>query len=1154
MGDEENRDENDSRSYNSNVDLSNAASNQIDDSGVFKDEGADDFLCFTDTMPIDDTFLFGDAFETQFVDLAGETQVMDFGGETQVMDYGGETQVMDYGGETQLVDDLDYMKNMNTELLNERSAEVVDVSDSEGTKETEVLCDTQEVSLDDYVEVDSGYSVGRKNEVDSYPHEKGDNASRAPSDIFGNEKHHSGPVCRGFTSIRTASIRASGLAARARGAKDNSCSISSDISSMDQQTFKQVGPFLVDQLKSGMKTNVERPRNEYNANKEEKRNTNTYKTGNTTMRKLVMEDEVGESEAEMNNADDKVGMSNLYVSGNCLAGLSYANSQEPGELSQANALEVVDKFLELNVMEYDRILESGTKIGEKSKVVVLAKGSRDLAKSSILKSSDRECGIYDWDNTREDEGGGEFFLKKKDHFFDKRGSKQSKSDYVDEKERILNKKKLGDSVRSGSGLMLHKLRAKGKSLFYGEEAFHENLSRDLDEQINVASGKKLLDNDTSKDIPDVDNIGPDTQIAAEAMETLCFEVNLADSNINFPSENAQNTTKTTRKRQYSKKMHCPTGVGVVTRQAKQMKRIIVGTANDSSPLPIKESKNARKRNHADECPRTPPPETNEQTESREGKRNGFNEIDPFHNMGSTVQGSEKKRRLHEQLGFSVPVAHRTRKCALNDSKVAANSVDARDDMNDLISDQVVRKRRTVRDKNAVMVTVEQLRKVRSIKCVGTSSASYIEKLGHLKKKGTRKEKLPLGQEAEGQSNVRLKRSKAVTERISSDPGRSDAKQSSNSNSAALSSLNRRPQKIILGQNVNNESVINFATERDSGHLNEKEIVDNAMEVSVSKQFDNKSEGPKANKLGASPKERFGTSLSDCTTPATCSTPVKNPSPICVGDEYQRQSCRKSLSRSSLMKEINNLRHSSPEPFGRTKEARKRRDITNIRVLFSQHLDVDVIKQQKKILVRLGAGVASSMLDATHFVADEFVRTRNMLEAIAFGKPVVTHLWLESCGQASCLIDEKNYILRDAKKEKEFGFCMPVSLSRACQHPLLQGQKVLITRNTKPGQDILANLVKAVHGLAVERLGRSVLKDEKFPDDLLILSCEEDYDVCVPFLEKGGSVYSSELLLNGIVIQKLEYERHHLFTGHVKRTRSTIWVNKKNRYLPVTKCK
>lgn len=28
------------------------------------------------------------------------------------------------------------------------------------------------------------------------------------------------------------------------------------------------------------------------------------------------------------------------------------------------------------------------------------------------------------------------------------------------------------------------------------------------------------------------------------------------------------------------------------------------------------------------------------------------------------------------------------------------------------------------------------------------------------------------------------------------------------------------------------------------------------------------------------------------------------------------------------------------------------------------------------------------------------------------------------------------------------------------------------------------------------------KNEKFPDDLLILSCEEDYADCVPFLRKG----------------------------------------------------
>lgn len=91
----------------------------------------------------------------------------------------------------------------------------------------------------------------------------------------------------------------------------------------------------------------------------------------------------------------------------------------------------------------------------------------------------------------------------------------------------------------------------------------------------------------------------------------------------------------------------------------------------------------------------------------------------------------------------------------------------------------------------------------------------------------------------------------------------------------------------------------------------------------------------------------------------------------------------------------------------------------------------------QILARLGISIASCCRDATHFVTDEFARTRNMLEAIALGKAVVTHLWLESCGQASCLINEKNYILRDNKKEKEIGFYMPASLARARKHPLLK---------------------------------------------------------------------------------------------------------------------
>ncbi|XP_076932660.1 uncharacterized protein LOC143598294 [Bidens hawaiensis] len=151
--------------------------------------------------------------------------------------------------------------------------------------------------------------------------------------------------------------------------------------------------------------------------------------------------------------------------------------------------------------------------------------------------------------------------------------------------------------------------------------------------------------------------------------------------------------------------------------------------------------------------------------------------------------------------------------------------------------------------------------------------------------------------------------------------------------------------------------------------------------------------------------------------------------------------------------------------------------------------------------KLGISIAKDCSDATHFVSDRFARTKNMLEAMAFGKPVVTPLWLESCEQATCIIDENNYILRDAKKEKEIGFNMPVSLSRARSHPLLKDQRILITSSVGPDREMIKNLVKASQGKVMEGV-QQARTEYNISDDLLILSCEKDYEVCVPFLDKG----------------------------------------------------
>ncbi|XP_042021664.1 uncharacterized protein LOC121769062 [Salvia splendens] len=1095
------------------------------------------------SMPVDDTYILEDEFETQManlaeetqvVDLAEETQVVDLTRDTQVVDLTGDTQVVDLTGDTQVVDiprdtqvvdldgdtlsmDLDGETQMvdfadktqlvdlyeetqvvdlpgETQVLDEFNAELY-LAICRQTNKTDVTCETQRLSEEPSAKIDGNVSIELDSAVDK------------------NSPKEESP-CRGFTSIRAASIRASGLAARARGASLGLSTTSTDKSSMEHQTSELDGPSLIGHVSKSLE-------NSYS--NESEGNPNRYKITSTAVRRLFREDEDAEcekAETETNQTD--------YM----LEVLSYVDSQEPGDLSQERALEVVNRFLDVSFIEHDEDFGKKVQDVNKPKGISAVKGSRDLAKRSTLQKTTGERGIYDWDDAREDDGGGEFFLKKRELFFDNVGpvprclTEPRKPRSVvesDKKMKADSKSRQGDLVHSDLGL-LHKTRPKQKSL-HGEEVVSKNITRNLEEQLHEVSGPELADNCEDKNIPD--DIGPDTQMAAEAMGDLCFQVHLSDSNKSGNKAVSSTRKDTTQNKFRNSTVHSEedlpyfTRVGVVTRQTKRTKRISTRNSTMSSLAPV-QCKITKKRDDG-------------VLREAEQRRSTVENVSSHNGAKLTGERSEK---------FSVPVQTSIK---LDCPKVPSNSVNAKDEINKQVSARASGKR-----KNAVTMTIEDVRRIGLTRlkqsnraCLDKSSTPDIDAVSNLQGIRSRQET-----SADAQHSRWLTRSSKVAVSIRTNLD----KDSSNQLPPRSDS---EPRKIISRKTAKAKNSRNDAAVCGNDRSNKKSISADAVGLNTSKQGDEKDYdgahaggGERNGRQEASP--RCGTSYSTCATPTTRAALRHDVSPICKGDEYHKQSCRKNQSVIALMKELDDLHTGSPEPCSGMRGSRKRKDITTIRVLFSQHLDVDVVKQQKKILARLGGGVASSVLEATHFIADEFVRTRNMLEAIASGKPVVTRSWIESCGQASCLIDEKNYILRDAKKEKEFGFCLPVSLARASQHPLLLGQKVFVTPNTKPGKDILVNLVKAVHGMPVERLGRSVFKAEQLPDDLLVLSCEEDYDACLPFLEKGGTIYSSELLLNGIVKQKLEYERHGLFADHVKRTRSTMWLKKTNKFLPVTK--
>ncbi|KAM3265784.1 hypothetical protein P3L10_002778 [Capsicum annuum] len=1118
--------------------------------------------------PADDHPFFNDAFETQLVldngyetqvgDFDGETQVVDFGGETQLVDFGGETQQVDLGGETQVVDDHDGLQNKHIQNSGNCNVEVALDSDNEGSDRTEVLCDTQELSDDDSME----HSYSSIDNV-KFPKNSNSNTSDrsliAQSDVQSNDKHHSGSLQRGFTSIRAASIRASGLAAHDMGRKGtngSTRSIKSD-NPLEQAGAGQNGTSVV-----GPQSEV---RKELNACEEYDEQLKEVGNGNrcSAARKLFGDEILVEIKGpeDGKNGFQKTGDLPQLASEHVLAGLSYLDSQEPGEESQANALETVDKFLKLNPFDFDQHVDFGKSSVGKSKCVSAASGTKHLARRAA-GIADVEGEIFDWDDNREDEGGGEFFQKKKELLFGRiPATEPRKCDSLDplrrgakscgEKEKHpLNDKKFKGSPRSDSRLLSSKARVRSKPSM---PRSRKNFVEELDEQFTVGGDDGVVDDGNGDDALDGLNVGLDTQMAAEAMETLCFGVPVlendrsnekkGDSTLRDSSGKDRVDDESLSKQRHSEKKPRPSDTRPATRLSVQKDAKLVEEHRREKVKPQRSSKKQGSEEQGAGLRRIKPNMTKSHASRGKEEELRREERPQKESRGSV---SVKSYHLQQQHDSFTPVAHRTRHNRAESQP--KRHVSAAATFN-----------RSGTDTNACETLINN----------GTFATNQTANLGNMKSswgdlcavdhpKGKRSHrKMPtMGQETTTQSCRRSKRLRGDHSSTSTDVSRKVSKCSPECTPSGIASSGGGSRKKLLyegtykghpeGTNINDA----FSDGNTNALINKSPVDSNRKDdVETTQSVD------EAHRAESSTGDQCEAPASACTTPTNSRILKNSVSPICMGDEYQKQSCRKNMSRSSLMREIISLHTTGTQVNSTLKDSRKRREMTNVRVLFSQHLDADTIKQQKKILARLGASSASSMSDATHFVADEFVRTRNMLEAIAVGKPVVTHLWLESCGQANCLIDEKNNILRDAKKEKEFGFSMPISLARACQHPILQGYKVFITPNTKPGKEILASLVKAVNGLAVERLCRSAMKEEVIPDNLLVLSCEEDHKVCIPFLEKGATVYSSELLLNGIVTQRLEFDRYRLFTDHVKRTRSTVWVKKNNnQYLAITKCK
>nr|XP_017241629.1 PREDICTED: uncharacterized protein LOC108214237 isoform X3 [Daucus carota subsp. sativus] len=762
--------------------------------------------------------------------------------------------------------------------------------------------------------------------------------------------------------------------------------------------------------------------------------------------------------------------------GHDLSPLSYVDSQEPGEHSQANALSVVDLYLS----GIDVGMSPDVQRGKVTKIVsppsLFRKGSQALARQANLRSTYGKFEVFDWSGNKTDELAGFHVKSNKEGLRERSTKSQHFSDLNPQKDNNFGVEKLQMAVahneHKDSTQMTLKINETSESMQATELKSDTNITNQLDNHADVESFAQQSNMDVlERDAYDMFDVGLDTQMAAEAMEALMY-VTPPSKNINAPPALENSPEDTLRSE-------------VVT-GASKCSSFHVG---DDSEVTAKD-----------------PNRTAQSLDMLNKIKFSPSELDANEN---------KTREIKKLMSQTLPVKEKNIKEAGSSKSVKRDSY-------------IVKCRGKVKSSPFACSTrqflVHSPQNVEGPPCNSRESLNCIVKEVDCLERGTKRRKL---NSVNSQAvDIKYKLPKPVTNAHCGATNSNSKKQMQTDSSAAVTTSHLKldiwtyPKR----KRTHPKSEADFSANHSILQAVRKPRSICQVQPLLNKKF-----------VESFSRENAGKDL----IPDVSSIAEYNLLHAHGGAGVGKQLLKKISPRSPLMKELSRLGFAESLPEFVSKDLRRRRNMANVQVLFSQSLNDDIRKQQKKILARLGISVASCCSKATHFITDRFVRTRNMLEAVALGKPVVTPLWLENCAEAGCLVDEEKYILRDVKKEKEIGFDLSVSLNRARHHPLLKGQRVLITQSVKPCKEMIESLVKSVSGQPVENI-LTTAQDKLIHEDLLILSCEEDYKTCVPFLEKGMPVYNSELLLSGIVTQKLDYLSHQLFADYAKKNSMKVY--------------
>lgn len=184
------------------------------------------------------------------------------------------------------------------------------------------------------------------------------------------------------------------------------------------------------------------------------------------------------------------------------------------------------------------------------------------------------------------------------------------------------------------------------------------------------------------------------------------------------------------------------------------------------------------------------------------------------------------------------------------------------------------------------------------------------------------------------------------------------------------------------------------------------------------------------------------------------------------------------------------------------------------VLFTGFTGV-VASAMTQVVSNLGGNVTTVPSECTHLVADKVRRTEKFLCAFNTCKYVLHYAWVDQSQNASKLLDENAFVLKDTAAEEKYRFSLTESLKSALTHGLLTGYKVWSTASVVPKQQELSNIVLSAGG---EMLNRP---PETFHQETLIVSDAKDEAGFPFFTGLGYTVHRNEVILTGVLRQQLD---------------------------------